>query len=213
MLAAPLLAAMALLGWLLWAAWSGAFVCAAFVARTASRPHFWLGVAAAGIAVAWTGWQHCVEVPDAAAIAAGRDLVKVVCASERHWALQLREVTRLVLALSVEAGAEAQRVATMAQELFDDIVGVFFPNRRCRLRGDVQEVAAACAGQPELRAARGAPDCAYLRRAHHDGQRHFHPDHFRLKHPACGAEVLEACSVALNLAVEARRAELGCPAR
>ncbi|CAE7416335.1 Cdc40 [Symbiodinium natans] len=83
---------------------------------------------------------------------------------------------------------------------------------RCPYRG-IEEAREACMLRPDSLALRRASDCATLRRAYYDGQKQVHPDRLRLLHPACSEEVLQACSVAMNLAFEHRRAELGCPAR
>ncbi|CAK9109750.1 unnamed protein product [Durusdinium trenchii] len=81
---------------------------------------------------------------------------------------------------------------------------------RCPFR-DLDEAQQACQSCPDLVLLRRAPDCHALRKAYHDGQRQVHPDLLRLQHPACAAELLQACSVALNLAFDTRRHELNCP--
>eukprot|EP00928_Gymnodinium_smaydae_P019675 TRINITY_DN17558_c0_g1_i1.p1 TRINITY_DN17558_c0_g1~~TRINITY_DN17558_c0_g1_i1.p1 ORF type:complete len:304 (-),score=47.49 TRINITY_DN17558_c0_g1_i1:44-955(-) len=218
-LAMPPLFALELLGRALWVLWCSVFRVVAVMASSLLRPHFWMGVVAAAAAITWLARENCTppSVSPQSVGAENRGGVSVQCSSDAAWVWQLLAYARQFEALALQwrpflAGLYRD-VVGMFDEAVEEILGTFFPGSRCRLRGGTEGAAAACAALPEVRAVRAAPDCAAVRRAHHDGQRHFHPDLLRLRHPACSMEALEACSVALNLAVESRRTELGCPGR
>eukprot|EP00927_Polykrikos_kofoidii_P063785 TRINITY_DN58680_c0_g1_i1.p1 TRINITY_DN58680_c0_g1~~TRINITY_DN58680_c0_g1_i1.p1 ORF type:complete len:316 (-),score=29.79 TRINITY_DN58680_c0_g1_i1:98-955(-) len=206
MVVSPLLLVASLLGRFVWFLWSSFFVCLSFVLGSLFRLHFWVGIVTAGGLLALVAKSHCTDAPHPTAI-------NVVCTSDHPWAFELREAARRASSLSIEGRVVAMRATDIGSDAIGIVLGTVFPGKYCRFRGTADDVAVACAQKSELRVVLRAPDCAALRRAHHEGQRHFHPDRLRLKHPACSSEVLEACSVALNLAVENRRKELGCQPR
>merc|ERR1712150_84466 len=149
------------------------------------------------------------------------DVLRLVCESRNPLALTLRD--NIVAAASFVDDARAmipqfQDLGVHAREAGSLLTNsVWLPSIRpllgwCPYR-DADDARMMCSTQAELQGVRQARDCNALRRAFHDGQRQFHPDHLRIKHPACSSQILEACSIALNAAMEARRAELSCPAR
>lgn len=182
------------------------------------RPHFWLGAGAALAAGAGFASTHCAQSPGALTLhAAGPGAVRYVCESDHPWVLQAHEATWTALALASQGRAVAQQLLDEFKRIGDAALyaqgALLWPIFGWCPYWDAEDARAICGRQPEFQAVRRAESCALLRRAFHNGQRQFHPDHLRTRHPACDAQVLEACSIALNAAMEARRAELSCPGR
>eukprot|EP00747_Dinoflagellata_sp_TGD_P034092 gnl/TRDRNA2_/TRDRNA2_137049_c0_seq1.p1 gnl/TRDRNA2_/TRDRNA2_137049_c0~~gnl/TRDRNA2_/TRDRNA2_137049_c0_seq1.p1 ORF type:complete len:286 (+),score=12.49 gnl/TRDRNA2_/TRDRNA2_137049_c0_seq1:115-972(+) len=182
------------------------------------QPQFWLGVLLTLLVLSGLALTHCTEQAPMA-VDQGQ-AVRVLCMSDHPWASEVRSVAISAIALLREVHVFAHRLAWMgsttlegrwAHDAFEVVVGTIL-GTRCPFRSP-DDALAKCTERWELQSVRRAIDCAALRRAHHDGQRQFHPDHLRLRHPSCSSEVLQSCSVALNLALESRRAELNCPAR
>lgn len=182
------------------------------------NPHFWLGFFAASAVFGCAAWQFCVE--SSAPMASQRALtpkLRVACQTDHPWAQELRGALWSAAALLAQGRMLAAEGSSFALNLL-----VHFANARdallwplfgwCPYR-DADDALVRCAQRTELERVRAASDCAALKRAFHEGQRLFHPDHMRLKHPSCSDKVLEACSVALNAAMEERRRSLSCPAR
>lgn len=190
-----------------------ALVVIGFPLSALAKPHFWLGALAAVAVAICTAWQHCV-VPVSSWQVDQEGPVQLICESKHQWARDLHGAvawtTWSAIALLAEGQAYIAQLLNSAALARDAALWPLFG--WCPFR-DVDDAVARCALRPELERVRGAADCAALRRAFHEGQRQFHPDHLRLKHPACNEKVLEACSVALNTAMEERRTSLSCPAR
>ncbi|CAK9109797.1 unnamed protein product [Durusdinium trenchii] len=163
--------------------------------------HFFLGALAAVLLCAWTAWQSC----DAPEPHLERHL-RLVCSFESPLASQAWELLK-----STSSSLTLHWVWFVAslQEI-EHRVALLLLQGRCPFR-DLDEAQQACQSRPDLVLLRRAPDNHALRKAYHDGQRQVHPDLLRLQHPACAAELLQACSVALNLAFDTRRHELNCP--
>jgi len=176
------------------------FTAAFIMATSALRPHFWVGVFVTTAAFAWFIKTQCVEQSFLQDDGVAKPIV-VVCTSDETWVWQARDHFQALHAL----GAGVVSGLTCAFETFTE----FFWGRSCPFR-NIEDARVFCAGQREFQAVRHALDCMALRRAYHDGQRQFHADHLRVRHPGCKADILEACSIALNLAAEVRRAELPC---
>jgi len=180
---------------LLWTSLTGLLHCIMHL-------HFLLGAVAAFAVMAAASWQVCMEIQ------APAPSVHVVCRAESPTALQVRDVARTV---STSISLNWAWLTNIVTEL-EHRVAQLLLRGQCPYRTP-EEAREACLSRSDSLILRRASDCSTLRRAYYDGQKQVHPDRLRLLHPACDTEVLQACSVALNLAFEHRRAELGCPAR
>lgn len=183
-----------------------------------SEPTFWIGVCSALAFVWWLAWQHCAE---RAAAPNPRwpehQPVQLICESRHPWAHELRGAAWSLMALMADGRARAAEGWVTLSSATEAVVR-FCSEPLWPLFGwcpyrSAEDALTRCGQRAELQAIREARDCGLLRRAFHEGQRQFHPDHLRLKHPACSDKILEACSVALNAAMEDRRGALGCPTR
>lgn len=180
------------------------------------QPYFWCGVCAALALLVCLARSHCVE-PARALIPQGPGRpqpVQFLCETDHPWAQELRH---LVLSVSESAAILVLESRVWLAQFLDTAASfrdaVLWPLFGWCPYRSAEDALQRCAQQVELQRVREAPDCTSLRRAFHEGQRLFHPDHFRLRHPACSEKVLESCSVALNGAMEQRRGALKCPAR
>ncbi|CAJ1370683.1 unnamed protein product [Effrenium voratum] len=163
------------------------------------RPHFALGALSAMALAAAAFRQSCAETP------AEAGALRLVCHIDSPLALQAWEMSQQAEAFWLASRAWLAGVL----DTFEHRLALLLLRGRCPFR-DLEEARAACQQRQDLLAVRRSSDCGALRKAYHEGQRQVHPDRLRVQHPACSSEVLQACSVALNLAFEARRAELGC---
>eukprot|EP00933_Yihiella_yeosuensis_P072644 TRINITY_DN81105_c0_g1_i1.p1 TRINITY_DN81105_c0_g1~~TRINITY_DN81105_c0_g1_i1.p1 ORF type:complete len:300 (+),score=34.27 TRINITY_DN81105_c0_g1_i1:96-902(+) len=170
------------------------------------RAHFWVGVVAASIAISGIASSHCIDMSGPASEPSAH--LHYVCKSDSPFLLEARDRMREVVSLVEQARLQAMQIASdLEHRVYSQILG-----RSCRFRNE-NEARFLCLGGHDEIALRRATDCAALRRAYHDGQRNFHPDKLQLQYPSCSLEVLEACSIFLNLALEGKKTELGCPQR
>jgi len=183
------------------------------------QPHFWFGAALSLAASTSLLWESCHELPAFGAVNVPGipGVTSFVCKIDNPRAAQVRDAF-LTAASTFSVGR------TLLQDYFDTafLAAINFADT-CRARAwflfgscpfaSIDDAVGNCAGQHALEEVRHATDCGLLRRAFREGQRQFHPDHLRTRYPSCEAGILEACSVALNGAMEARRAELNCPGR
>eukprot|EP00435_Cladocopium_sp_Y103_P037601 s1787_g10.t1 len=185
------LSALQVLGSFAWSGFTAALSCL-------MQPHFWLGLLTAFLLCGMITWGSCAEEPTPPRL-------RLVCSFESPLALQAWEVLK---STSTTISLSWLWLAGYLREI-EHRTALALLGGRCPFR-DVEEARAACQSRPDLVLVRHAKDCAALRKAYHDGQRQVHPDLLRLQHPACSGDILQACSIALNLALEARRAELQC---
>lgn len=181
--------------------------------RAVLQPSFWLGAFGTLGLVACFGFWACREQSMDQALYSPSSVVQVsvICTTNHPLASDAREALQRLFAIAIEWQVFLQHWADELQRAAAYVVFVI-TGSQCPFR-DADDALASCHEQREVRLIREAPDCPTLRRAHHDAQRQFHPDHLRVRFPKCGNEVLEACSVALNLFVENRRTALECSGR
>lgn len=182
------------------------------------RPQFWLGALSTLALVARLTWHHCAVSPSGtmAPQLPGHPAgpVRFTCENNHQWAQDLRDSVWTAGAYVAENRERVFQITDDMARVRDALLSSWlWPFLGwCPFRDEADAVS-RCAQREELEQIRSAGECAALRRAFHQGQRHFHPDHLRFKHPDCSDKILEACSVALNAAMEARRHTLNCPAR
>jgi len=183
------------------------------------QPHFWLGATLTLAAGTSLLWESCNEMPAFAALNTPGvpGVTSFVCQIDNPKAALVRDV--LLAAVSTfSVGRTLMQNYLNTALLAATSLAHTWHARAWFLFGScpfasIDDALASCASLPALEEVRHATDCGLLRRAFREGQRQFHPDHLRTRYPSCESSILEACSVFLNGAMEARRAELNCPGR